>query len=75
MSKNTEFIGGITEREHLDGLQRCANRLKGFLVGYGQAWEMREHPDRDQILELLDEFQRPRFLEIEKEITWPPTKK
>ena len=68
-------VGSITEREHLDSLERDRNRLKGFLIGYGQAWGMRNHPYRDQVLELLDEFERPRFLEIEKEITWPPTKK
>lgn len=62
------------QREHQDGLRRCANRLKGFLTGYGQAWEMREHPDRNHILNMLDQPERTRFIAIEKEITWSPTK-
>lgn len=61
-------------REHLDALKRDANRLKGFLAGYGQAWEMREHPHRDHVLNMLDPAERKRFTTIEKEITWPTTK-
>lgn len=62
------------EREHLDALKRDANRLKGFLAGYGQAWEMREHPHRDHVLNMLDPAERKRFTTIEGEITWPTTK-
>lgn len=62
------------EREHLDALKRDANRLKGFLAGYGQAWEMREHPHRDHVLNMLDPAERKRFTTIEGEVTWPTTK-
>lgn len=62
------------QREHLDSLKRDANRLKGFLTGYGQAWGMREHPHRDHVLNMLEPTERKRFITIEGEITWPETK-
>lgn len=62
------------QREHRDALQRDANRLKGFLVGYGQAWDMRDHPHRNDVLDLLDPAEKKRFITIEGEITWPDTK-
>ncbi|MCS5479781.1 ParB N-terminal domain-containing protein [Corynebacterium sp. YIM 101645] len=62
------------QQEHRDAIQRDANRLKGFLVGYGQAWGMRDHPHRGEVLDLLDPAERKRFITIEGEITWPEIK-
>lgn len=62
------------ERERMDSLKRDANRLKGFLTGYGQAWEMRNHPHRNEVLNLLDAAERKRFITIERGIEWPTEK-
>lgn len=62
------------ERERIDSLKRDANRLKGFLTGYGQAWEMRSHPHRNEVLNFLDAAERKRFITIEREIKWPTEK-
>lgn len=61
-------------RDHLDTIKREAERLKQFLYGYGQAWSMREHPYREEVLAQLDQSARNRFSTIEKEISWPSVK-
>lgn len=62
------------QRDHLDTIKREAERLKQFLFGYGQAWSMREHPYREEVLAQLDQSARNRFTTIEKEISWPSVK-
>lgn len=62
------------QRDHREAIKREAERLKQFLFGYGQAWDMRDHPYRDEVLAQLDSSARNRFTTIEKEITWPSVK-
>lgn len=62
------------QRDHREAIKREAERLKQFLFGYGQAWDMRDHPYRDEVLAQLDSSARSRFTTIEKEITWPSVK-
>lgn len=62
------------QRDHREAIKREAERLKQFLFGYGQAWDMRDHPYRNEVLAQLDSSARNRFTTIEKEITWPSVK-
>lgn len=62
------------QRDHREAIKREAERLKQFLFGYGQAWDMRDHPYRNEVLAQLDPSARNRFTTIEKEIAWPSVK-
>lgn len=59
------------QREHEEGRKRDAGRLRAFLDGWETAWAMREDPHRDEVLNHLEPVRRQRFLQIEKETTWP----
>lgn len=62
------------QRDLQEARQRDANRLQAFLSGYDQAYSMREHPEREEVLALLTPNDRNRFLKIEGETTWPATR-
>lgn len=59
------------QREHSESLQRDANRLVAFLSGFDQAYSMRTHPFRAEVLDILTKHDRERFVKIENELTWP----
>lgn len=59
------------QREHEEGRKRDAGRLRAFLDGWETAWAMREDPYREEVLNHLEPVRRQRFLQIEKETTWP----
>jgi hypothetical protein len=61
-------------RDHEDAIRRDANRVQAFLSGFDGAYSMREHPYRDEVLHALKKRERTRFLRIESEMTWPPTR-
>lgn len=54
------------QRELDEGYERGAHRLRLFLSGYDQAMNMRENPDRDQILAKLNDTDKTYFLKIEE---------
>lgn len=59
------------QREHEEARKRDAGRLRAFLDGWETAWAMREDPHREEVLNHLEPARRQRFLQIEKETTWP----
>lgn len=61
-------------RDHDESIQRDARRLSAFLSGYDQAYSMREHQFRDEVLAALSKSDRTRFTRIEEETAWPSTR-
>jgi hypothetical protein len=61
-----------SEKEDRAKVRRAAARLGEFLNGYDQAVSMATTPSRDEIVAVLDEFDRERFLSIEAVATLRP---
>ena len=62
------------EREHREALERGAAAIESFLFGLGTAANLLKNANREGVLSLLSDFDRERFLKIEKEIVWPTTR-
>lgn len=63
-----EDLNQRDEREHRAGVQRYVNGLLNFLDGWNTAVNLHRDPNREEVLAALEDYDRQRFLEIEKEI-------
>lgn len=59
--------------EHKAAVRRTAAWISAFLTGYKPAGNLHNDPYRDEVLAELGDFDRDRFLQIEKATTWPST--
>lgn len=66
-----EHLATRDEREHRDAIARYVNGISSFLNGWNTAANLASDPNRDEVLAALSDFDRDRFLRIEKETTWP----
>lgn len=61
-------------RDREESWDRDINRLEAFLMGFDTAFTMREHPEREEVLNRMNRTKRDRFLKIEEELTWPASR-
>lgn len=54
------------DKEHKDGVRRQVGRVGSFLTGWDCVSTLRTNPWRDEILAGLAQYDRDRFLTIEK---------
>lgn len=63
-----EHLAQRDDRERRDAIDRYVGSIRAFLHGWNTASNLADDPNRDDVLEALDDLDRARFLEIEKEI-------
>jgi hypothetical protein len=68
-----EHLATRDERDHRDAIARYVNGINSFLNGWNTAANLASDPNRDEVLAALSDFDRDRFVRIEKETTWPST--
>jgi hypothetical protein len=66
-----EHLATRDQREHADAVRRQVQSIEAFLASWRSAALLTQDPNRDEVLAELAEFDRDRFLTIEKETSWP----
>lgn len=66
-----ESLSQREEREHRESVDRAKSAVESFLYGFEVASSLAKSPIRADVLSALDDHDRERFLNIEKETRWP----